>query len=70
MVKPERAALLETLRRRQVLEEAALTPAERFAKVERLRQLARAMGAPAQSRTDESREFLLARRRARRERAS
>ncbi len=55
---------LEELRKRQVLEEAALTPAQRFERVEGLRAFAAASGAPA-SRTDESAEFLI---RSRRER--
>jgi hypothetical protein len=67
-MKPERVAMLEALRRRQLLEEAALTPTERFAKLERLRQFARAMGAPAESRTDEPFELLLERKRQRRAR--
>ena len=61
---PEKVALLEALRLRQLREEFALTPEERFAKAERLLDFAKRCGAPEKPWTDVERaRWLVGRRR-------
>jgi|688.fasta_scaffold2775468_1 hypothetical protein len=59
-MRAERKIILERLRLEQLRREAAMTPAERLAIADRLLEFARKVSPGATSRTDESREFLLA----------
>jgi hypothetical protein len=59
-MRAERKIILERLRLEQLRREAAMSPTERLAIADRLLEFARQVSPGSSSRTDESREFLLA----------